>query len=355
MSDAVGLVVGTEDSTPLKFAVAVASDAYLQLDDVVVTQREIPGVGPVMTSGIVTEVRSRHEGASFGSDVFLIADGVLPAQVQEIAEITTTRVDPEVYVPPRPGEAARRAEGEERARALYFDQMQKKVPVGLGRDGAPVYLNLEFLNGVRGAHVSISGISGVATKTSFALWLLHSIFRSGVLGGGGRNSKALVFSVKGEDLLFLDKQNTRLDDRLREDYALLGLPAAPFESVGFFAPPTPQDPTARPYVSGRTSGVNAFWWTLAEFCADGLLPYVFADIEDERNQYTMVVHNVASKLAREAEPAGVDGAVTLEGRTIRTYDALVDFVVEKLSDDSTGAPGPARRSGRARRTPSSGG
>ncbi|GAA3623282.1 ATP-binding protein [Kineosporia mesophila] len=335
MSDAVGLVVGTEDSTPLKFHVAVAPDAYLQLDDVVVTQRLIPGVGPVMTSGIVTEVRSRHEGASFGSDVFLIADGVLPAQVQEIAEITTTRVDPEVYVPPRPGEPVRRAQGEERARALYFDQMDKKVPVGLGRDGQPVYLNLEFLNGVRGAHVSISGISGVATKTSFALWLMHSIFRSGVLGGGGRNSKALVFSVKGEDLLFLDKTNVRLDDDLRADYAGLGLPAVPFESVGFFAPPTPQDPTGRPHVTGRTSGVCAFWWTLAEFCADGLLPYVFADVEDERNQYTMVVHNVATRLKFEAQAAGVDGAVTIEGKTVRTYEALVDFVVEKLSDDST--------------------
>jgi DNA helicase HerA-like ATPase len=335
VSDAVGLVVGTEDSTPLKFAVAVSPDAYLQLDDVVVTQREIPGVGSVMTSGIVTEVRSRHEGASFGSDVFLIADGVLPAQVQEIAEITTTRVDPEVYVPPRPGEVARRAAGEERAKALYFDQMQKKVPVGTGRDGLPVYLNLEFLNGERGAHVSISGISGVATKTSFALWLLHSIFRSGVLGGGGRNSKALVFSVKGEDLLFLDKTNVRLDNQLREDYAVLGLPAEPFESVGFFAPPTPQDPSGRPHVTGRTSGVSAFWWTLAEFCTEGLLPYVFADVEDERNQYTMVVHNVATKLKYEAVPAGVDGAVTIEGKTLRTYEQLVDFVVEQLSDDAT--------------------
>jgi len=343
VSDTVGLVVGTEDSTPLKFAVAVAPDAYLQLDDVVVTQREIAGVGPVMTSGIVTEVRSRHEGASFGSDVFLIADGVLPAQVQEIAEITTTRVDPEVYVPPRPGEAARRAEGEERARALYFDQMEKRVPVGLGRDGAPVYLNLEFLNGVRGAHVSISGISGVATKTSFALWLLHSIFTSGVLGGAGRNSKALVFSVKGEDLLFLDRANVRLDDDLRADYAGLGLPAAPFASVGFFAPPTPQDPTGRPHVTGRTSGVTAFWWTLAEFCTEGLMPYVFTDVEDERNQYTMVVHNVTSKLRREVVAAGVDGAVTVEGVTVRTYDDLVELIVERLGDDATRAAwaGPA--------------
>jgi DNA helicase HerA-like ATPase len=333
----VGRVVGTEDSTPLQFSVALADGAYLQLDDVVVTVRQVPGVGPVTTAGVVTQVRARHEGASFGSDVFLISDGVLPAQVQEIAEVTTTRVDPEVYVPPRPGEIARRAAGEERSRALYFDQMDRKVPVGLGRDGEPVYVNLEFLDGTRGAHVSISGISGVATKTSFALFVLHSIFRSGVLGARAVNAKALVFSVKGEDLLFLDHANTRLDDALHADYAKLGLPAEPFASVGFFAPPLPDDTTGRPHVTGRTSGVDAFWWTPAEFCRDGLLPYAFTDAEDERNQYTTVIHQVAGRLRREAAPAGTDGAVSIDGTQVRTYDDLVDLIVEKVTaEDSRG-------------------
>jgi DNA helicase HerA-like ATPase len=329
----VGRVIGTEDSTPLLFSVALAQNSYLQLDDVVVTVRAVPGVGPVMTSGVVTQVRSRHEGANFGSDVFLIADGVLPAQVQEIAEVTTTRVEPECYVPPRPGELARRATGEERAQALYFDGMDQKVPVGLGRDGEPIYVNLEFLDGTRGGHVSISGVSGVATKTSFALFLLNSIFRSGVLGRRAINAKALVFSVKGEDLLFLDHPNTRLDDDLRRDYARLGLPAEPFASVGFFAPPTPDDLSGRPYVAGRTSGVAAFWWTLAQFCADELLPYVFADAEDERNQYTTVIHQVASRLRRDATATGDGGAVAIEGQLLCTYDDLVEFVFDRLTDE----------------------
>jgi DNA helicase HerA-like ATPase len=326
-------VVGTEDSTPLQFSVALADNAYLQLDDVVVTVRAVPGLGPVATSGVVTEVRARHEGASFGSDVFLIADGVLPAQVQEIAEVTTTRVDPEVYVPPRPGEHARRATGEERARALYFDQMESKVAVGLGRDGDPIYLNLDFLDGTRGGHVSISGISGVATKTSFALFLLYSMFTGGALGRRALNAKALVFSVKGEDLLFLDHANRKLDEDLRAAYATLGLSAAPFASVGFFAPPRPDDLTGRPYVDGRTSGVTAFWWTLAEFCSGELLPYVFADAEDERNQYTMVIHQVAARLKREAVATGADGAITVGGRVLRTYDDLIEFVSDQLTDD----------------------
>src|SRR5450631_2627496 len=40
--DVVCRVLGTEDSTPLQFSVALAQDAYLQLDDVVVTVRAVP-------------------------------------------------------------------------------------------------------------------------------------------------------------------------------------------------------------------------------------------------------------------------------------------------------------------------
>lgn len=330
----VGKVAGTADSTPLKFHVAVADGAYLQLDDVVTCTRDVPGVGKVVTSGIVTDVISRHEGASFGSDVFLIADGVMPAQVQEVAEVTTTRVDPELFVPPRPGSAAHRASGEVRDRALYFDQMDAKVPVGLGRDGQPVFLNLEFLDGTRGAHVSISGISGVATKTSFALFLLHSVFTSGALGGRQTNAKALIFSVKGEDLLFLDQPNSKLTDTHASVYSRLGLAAAPFASTGFFSPPAPGDLTGRPNVKGRTSGVNAFWWTLDEFCQRELMRYVFTDVEDEKNQYTMVVHQVAARLKADAVAAGNDGAVSIDGRHARTWPELIDIVCDKLTDDT---------------------
>ena len=225
----------------------------------------------------------------------------------------------------------------ERDQALYFDQMDRKLPVGLGRDGAPIYVNLEFLDGTRGAHVSISGISGVATKTSFALFLLHSIFRSGVLGQAPVNAKALVFSVKGEDLLFLDQPNIRLDDDLRADYAELGLPAEPFALGRLLRPADP----GRPDRPARTSpagpaGSSAFWWTLAEFCRGELLPYVFADAEDERNQYTMVIHQVAARLRRDAQPAGQDGAVShrRHGPAAPTTE-LVDVIVDRLTDDDT--------------------
>ena len=52
----------------------------------------------------------------------------------------------------------------------------------------------------------------MATKTSFATFLLYSVFRSGQLGGDAVNARALIFNVKGEDLLFLDHPNIKLDE-----------------------------------------------------------------------------------------------------------------------------------------------
>jgi uncharacterized protein len=275
---AVGQVLGTEDATPLSFWVAIAPDQYLQLDDVVVCERLVPGRDePVTLSGVVTQVRARQEGARFDSDVFLISDGVLPGETVEAAEVLTTRFDPEVFVPPRPGSEVRRASGNERDVALFFDQMKSRLPIGLGRDGLPMYLNLDFLDGTRGAHVNISGISGVATKTTYATFLLYGLFHSGVLGTDATNSKALIFNVKGEDLLFLDHENIRLDPAQRVRYRALGLEPEPFQSVEVFAPPRRNDPEARPAVATRTAGVEAFFWTIKEFCEEELLPFVFAD------------------------------------------------------------------------------
>src|SRR5690349_14436093 len=333
LSEPVGRVLGTADATPLQFWTAVTPGSYLQLDDVVVTKRELPGREPVTIAGVVTQVRARHEGAQFDSDVFAIADGTLPALVQEAAEITTTRVDPELYVPPTPGAVVHRASGAARDAALHFDRMERRVPMGTGRDGVPVFLNADFLDGTRGAHVSISGISGVATKTSFATFLLYSVFRSGQLGADGTNARALIFNVKGEDLLFLDHPNTKLDESTRAAYKLLELPAQPFSDVRVYAPPRAGDSSGAPDVQSRLTGVDSFYWTLEEFCAGRLLPYVFADADDERQQYTMVVHSVAAHLARHAVPA--EGGVSIDGRRLGSYGDLVDHVVDQLTDDDT--------------------
>jgi DNA helicase HerA-like ATPase len=202
-----------------------------------------------------------------------------------------------------------------------------------------MFLNLEFLDGTRGAHVNISGISGVATKTSYATFLLYGLFHSGVLGAETRNTKALIFNVKGEDLLFLDHENVKLSPEHSKKYRELGMMPGAFSDVGVFAPARRDSVDAVPDVATRDLGVHAFFWTIEEFACEELLPFVFADGEDERQQYTMVVHNVAAALKRDGQPAG-DGAWRVEGVTLRTYRELVDFVIAHVTDDDPMVRGP---------------
>ncbi len=330
----VGLVIGTEDSTPLEFWVAVAPGEHLQLDDVVALERILPTGERVRIYGIVGQVRARHEGARFQSDVFLIADGVLPAEVSEAALIQPTRFEPEQFVPPLPGTPVRRATGDERDLALDFDGVEHRLPAGTSRDGEPVWIDLDFVDGTKGAHVNISGISGVATKTSYATFLLYAMFGSGVLGAEAPNTKALIFNVKGEDLLFLDHPNTQLDPDQAERYAHLGLKAEAFGDVGILAPPRKGSANATPHTGARQTGVAPLLWTLRDFCEQRLFPFLFADAEDERQQYTIVVQAVTAQLHDAARhDSAHDGAVRIDGTTARTFRDLVDIVIDKLTDD----------------------
>ena len=77
----VGRVLGTRDATPLEFWVGVAPGEFIQLDDVVALERVLPTGEVVRMYGTVGQVVARHEGARFDSDVFLIEDGILPAEV----------------------------------------------------------------------------------------------------------------------------------------------------------------------------------------------------------------------------------------------------------------------------------
>ncbi|MCC6931255.1 MAG: ATP-binding protein [Gemmatimonadaceae bacterium] len=110
------------------------------------------------------------------------------------------------------------------------------IPVGLYRAGgmeSPVYLDADFLLGPEAAHLNITGVSGLATKTSAVEWLLASIFAHFPQSKG--SVAAVAFNVKGPDLCFLD-QAASLEEHDRAMYERLGVPAAPFANVRYFAP-----------------------------------------------------------------------------------------------------------------------
>lgn len=326
-SPVVGLVLGSQDATPLEFWVGVREGEHVQLDDLVVTRSTLSDGQTVTFYGIVDIVRKRFEGSQFDTDAFRVADGTLPADVSYAAHVQVTRVEPEVFVPPSPSEAVSVVRDEEFRHALYFDQMERSVAVGLTRTGDAVHANLEFLDGARGAHASISGVSGVATKTSYATFILYSLFHSDALGLDAANAKALIFNVKGEDLLWLDKPNVRLTTDARAEYDRLGLPAGPFQSVAFFAPARRGSDTPMPDTGSRQESVQPYVWTLREFCRDKLLRFAFVAGEDARAQIHLVISRVEQALERAADEGDqTEASLVVDGTAIRSFGDLVDLL-----------------------------
>ena len=311
----VGRVLGTQHTSTREFRVVLEDDEYLQLDDLVVVRTQVPKQGEVDTYGVVTEVEAIFEGATYESDTHRIAaDGILPGAKVRSARVAVTRLDPEVWVSTDPGEVVERATGAARDKALYVDEMGRPLPVGLGRDGLPMYVDLDFFDGRKGGHMSISGISGVATKTSFALFFLRLLSaRPDILGEGAANLRILVFNVKGEDLLWLDKRNRLFTADAAEAWKHFDVPPEPFPSVSFWAPPQARSgDVVLPDTGGRQEGVAAFTWTPREFVDEGLLRYLFTDATDSRNQIPFIEERVRSQLRRwAADVDGMPGAIVL--------------------------------------------
>ena len=308
--DRVGRVLGSEHTTTAEFRVVLEEEEYLQLDDLIVVRTEVPKVGEVRTYGVITEAEAVYEGAQYESDTHRIAElGIMPAAKVRTARVAVTRVDPEVWVSADPGEEVARATGEERRKALYADEMERPLPIGLGRDGAPVHVDLDFFDGRKGGHMSISGISGVATKTSFALFFLRMLTSAPeVVGSGAANLRVLVFNVKGEDLLWLDRPNRlfHAHEGAQEAWSALGVDPAPFPSVRFWAPPRRQSgDVVVPDTGGRFDGVEVFSWTPRVFIDQDLLEFCFTDASDAKNQIPFIRERVQLQLKRWA--VGVDG------------------------------------------------
>ena len=111
----------------------------------------------------------------------------------------------------------------------------------------PVNINSDFLIGPEGAHLNISGISGLAAKTSYAMFLLKSIqdhFMNRQVAEYDREDDGVAivaFNVKGKDLLAIDEPNSfdgkvKVKEATKKLYEQLGLSASPFHNVTYLYP-----------------------------------------------------------------------------------------------------------------------
>ncbi len=369
-NEPVGLVDGAQEANTSRLHVVLEEDATLELDELVTTTQMLPDGTELKHFGIVVESRGYLEGAELSSDTRRITGTkTMPGVTTRTAEIQILRTLPEKWLPPAPGAVVRRARGAERESALFLDQMEKPLAVGYDQFRQPVFADFSFMDGSRGGHVSISGISGVATKTTYAAFLLYMLLETAqgraLLGPHAPATRALVFNVKGEDLLHLDRPNSKLASRegALEGWAALGVdhPGA-FLDVQIYAPQAAgtragsvvPDITSRP-----ASEVTTYGWPPASFIRQGLLRFCFAEDEDARSQVSFIEQRVRLQLARWAHPLENEpGAVVLvappgttsmvfsrvlderrhdrpatDGFAIRSFPDLAEFLADKVGNE----------------------
>ncbi len=244
---AIGRVIGTErkPNTPHDFHFWTAPDSPVGIGTLVKVRVAEPRERVVY--GIVTD------GASYTDLQTALHDYIgAEGEPEENSQAATVRPEVRVYnaavlrheppepLQPVPSGPVFLANDEDVRIALRMDTYARPggtgIPAGLyvtGGNESPVFLDADFLLGPEAAHLNITGVSGLATKTSAVLFMLASIFEH--LPREKGSVAALCFNVKGPDLLFLD-QPTELNADDRAMYAKLGVPAAPFPSVRYYAP-----------------------------------------------------------------------------------------------------------------------
>jgi uncharacterized protein len=240
-----GRVVATElkPSTPHQFHFWTARDTPMGIGAIVRVEDAGRQVFGVVTDAFAYSDLMTPLHAVIGADGDPVAAGLEPSERTEIRLFTAAvlRQIPEEPLQPVPLGPVWLATDADVGLALRMDgytvgERSTGIPVGLYAAGgleSPVYLDCDFLLGPEAAHLNITGVSGLATKTSAVEFLLGSIFQTFPAHKG--SVAALCFNVKGPDLCFLDQPAT-LTDEDRRQYARLGLRAEPFTDVRYYAP-----------------------------------------------------------------------------------------------------------------------
>ena len=258
----IGRVVATEKhpTTIDDFTFWTDPELILNPFDIVKVQH----VNNSFSYGVIEDIAHITDAASFLTNFISSDFGDVTAEENTLRvgmNYVTAKVvcnTENIYIPLQSNAKVMLATAEEINYALGLNDIRNPLVCGYlemyeGTKGCekvtlPVNLNSKFIIGPEGAHLNISGISGLASKTSYAMFLLKAIQDSYMQKdpkSEDEDSVAFVlFNVKGKDLLAIDQLNDFSDERnpeqARKDtfakYEKLGLPAEPFKNVHYYYP-----------------------------------------------------------------------------------------------------------------------
>lgn len=256
MSKLIGRVLATEKTptTMDEFNFWTNSDLKLHAFDIV----KVEHIENTFTFGVIENISHITDAQSFLTNFISSDFGDVSIDEPTLrvgmnyAKAKVSFNSGNLYTPVHNNAKVYLATAEEITMALGLDRVQNPLVCGSLKmyEGTseevtlPVHLNSKFILGPEGAHLNISGISGLAAKTSYAMFLMKAI-QDQYLNADMDDSVAFViFNVKGKDLMAIDRPNDFSSDSLGErertltEYCELGLSTDPFKNVKFFIPYT---------------------------------------------------------------------------------------------------------------------
>ena len=310
--DTIGKIIATEKqpSTIEEFTFWTKKDLKLKPFDVVVVEH----VENSKTYGVVEEISHMTDSPSalagyISSDFGDVEASAYTERIgMNYVKCKVVGNDNNIFIPVQEGRKVFLATEEQIMDALGLNDVKNPLPAGYmemydgeNKQTLPVHFNSHFLIGPEGAHLNISGISGLASKTSYAMFLMKAT--QDVMSKRENESVAFIMmNVKGTDLLKIDQMNERQNelDEIRPVYEKLGLEMKPFQQVKYFYPYS-KDYTASTYekeevIKNRMNAGNAFQYKyLFENDEDKeCLDLLFANVDDPNDTIESIINFIIS-------------------------------------------------------------
>lgn len=315
--EAIGKIIATEKqpSTIEEFTFWTRKDLKLKPFDVVVVDHVMDAQGnPTKTYGVIEEISHMTDSPSALAGYISSDFGQVDSQSyterigMNYVKCKVVGNTSNIYIPVQEGRKVYLAKREEIMKALGLNDVKHKLPAGYiemyegtNRQTLPVFFNSHFLIGPEGAHLNISGISGLASKTSYAMFLMKAI-QDYAIKTKEESVAFIMMNVKGTDLLKIDQKNTRKDEleKIKPIYDLLGLDMEPFKHVKYFYPYS-KDYTSYTYekidtIKDRLAIGNAFQYKyLFETDEDKeCLDLLFANVDDPNDTVESIINFIIS-------------------------------------------------------------